>query len=144
MNTLETATHPLVDLVIRGLRKQGRAGFTLTAEQLHVVQQALGAIAVVTEVRRAVRELIRFAWLMESQQRSPKLARALVAAVRETVTKLAARDARFADLQDELEHAAARFARFNGDKTPLRAPRADSGPVAGGLRLAALVPVLLR
>jgi hypothetical protein len=144
MTTYETATHPIVDLVIRGLHKRASDGYYLDAAQLRGVQQALTAQTVVSEVKRAVRALLQFAWLMEAKQRSPKLARALVAAIREVVVVLAARDGRLADLQNELEHAAARFAKFNGEKTTLRAPLIRRGPVAGGLRLAALVPVALR
>lgn len=144
MTTLDSATHPIVDLVIRGLQRRGRDGYSLTAAQLDVVKQALAAIPVATEVRRAVRELIRFAWLLESQQRSPRLARALIAAIREVVCTLAARDARLSDLQDELEQAARRFARFNASPAVARPPHVDRGRAAGGVCLATLVPVPLR
>ena len=144
MTTPTSPTHPIVELAIQGLRKSGRDGYQLGAEQLRVVEAALAAIKVVSEARRAVRELIQFAWLMETEQHSPRLARALVAAIREVVVGLAARDVRFQELSDELEASAARFARFNGDKTALRAPRAGEHRSGNCRPLAALVPVMLR
>ena len=107
-------THPVVDLVIRGLDKGKKGTLVLHPENVSHLKSTLLSIPNRADAETALRELVRLAWVVEAKRQGKEAARVLLQAVSEVAHALASR------------------------------PTRPSQPVLQPMRVAAMVPMVLR